>query len=539
MASNSMIKNNKYYVPPPELIGTFKELLIPLCSAGAGRIVDKDGLPESPWTPGLLATEITKIESNIIGIDLRTVQRWFQENETGISSDNIRWLARIFGCNDPEATGDWQLALNTARLRSIAQRKKRTKRSISNLDSQSELLPSDAPRPRERFNLANGTEALFCGQSFLNLPIVVISGAVALGLISFTLNIHSVVLTQISGLEKQVGFLWAPNWTVVFLALLPIYLSWLIGLLRNWKFVWRPCIEPVDKTLWVSWETKVSSASQTYWAVLFLTVIIASIYNWTATHLIPLLNGNTGGWPVDWGIIAILRPDIISVTSAIIFTGLVFLYNAFCSGLFFTGLVLINVMVNDYLEVANNRQSISMDEPQLHSEQVAFNLMNGVFRCTCIGLIITVMMKLQSSFLQSESVNIVDWLVSDILYSVNLRDSFDDSISPLRSSPGHIYSFFCVLAIFGTFVSASARMRFALINLDLLSSGDRLPQKWNIMNATMLLLVTCYFSIGSFNGFTIVLLLSLAVSIYFIIKPPLFPGNLIIESLDEKKYCDG
>ena len=506
-----MIKRGKYYIPPPENIGTFKEIFKILIEAGAGRPVGKDGLPLGQWTPELLANAILKVDPNQSGVDLRTVQHWFQENEKGISANSIRLLARVFGCGDPVASGEWQRELSAAKWRLTNKRR----------DGQKQAGSRDAVGPKRRFNLARASEVMFGDHSSLSLPVVVLCAVSALGLISFNLNIHSVVFTSTSGTAKQVGFLWAPNWMIVFLVLLPMYLAAVIDLLSIWKIEWRSRLVAAARPTLSSddWDTKVAAASHSYWAVLFVTVIIASFYNWTATHLIPLLNGDAGGWPVDWGRIAIYRPDIISVTSAIVFTGLVFLFNAFCSYIFFAGLIFLNVLVHDYLDILKGLQNISRKEPHQDIEQINVDLMNGIFRCMSLGLLITIMMKLQSSFLQSDSMNILDWLVGDIRSSFNMHDSLEENYNGFRSAPGHFYSFFCVAAIFGTFVNVSVRVRLAKLCLS--NSGTRFSGTWWAMNVSMLLLVASYLLVGVFTGFTIVLFLSLLLTVYLIIKPAL------------------
>jgi hypothetical protein len=95
-----LIKNGKFFLPPPRGESDFKELFKQLAAAGAGRPIASDGFPAGPWTPELLAEAISQIASNRTGVDLRTVQLWFQENDKGISNANIRWLARIFGCDE-------------------------------------------------------------------------------------------------------------------------------------------------------------------------------------------------------------------------------------------------------------------------------------------------------------------------------------------------------------------------------------------------------------------------------------------------------
>ena len=96
-----MVKNGKYYVAPTNDGSNFKLLFSRLAAEGAQRPVDCNGVPDGPWTPELLTDAICAIDANRSGVEIRTVQVWFQENDNGISPDNIRWLARIFGCKDP------------------------------------------------------------------------------------------------------------------------------------------------------------------------------------------------------------------------------------------------------------------------------------------------------------------------------------------------------------------------------------------------------------------------------------------------------
>ena len=101
---NTLVKNGKFFVAPQHDGSNFKQLFARLAAEGVGRPADRNGSPDGPWTPELLTKAICAIEGNQKGIEIRSVQLWFQENDNGISRENIRWLARIFGCNDPEAT---------------------------------------------------------------------------------------------------------------------------------------------------------------------------------------------------------------------------------------------------------------------------------------------------------------------------------------------------------------------------------------------------------------------------------------------------
>ena len=528
-----MIKNGKYFVTPPDAESDFKRLFQQMAAAGAGRPADKDGFPVGQWTPELLADAISKIDANCDGIDLRTVQHWFQENDKGISADNIRWLARIFGCGDPEASNLWQVELSLANRRLAAERKKR-KSSISSQSSYTDVLQQVRPdqsragepstvaeRRRARVNPARQTEALFTGESSMALPLVVFIGASALGLISFTLNIHSIVFATEIGPSKQIGFLWAPNWTITFLTVLPLFLALVIDVLRCWKEEWRIRMEEFSDPTFpaVSWDQRVTAASYTFWATLVVTVIIASGYNWVATHLIPLLNGDPGNWAVDWGRIAIFRPDLISLYGAILFTGLVFLYNGFTAYVFFSGLIFLHLIKHDYVYLVKGLVGRPKEASNPVVEHIGFSLITGIFRCASLGIFITILMKLQSSYLQSNSTDIVGWLAADFLSPFSGEDSAESEYSSFGTAPGSYYSFFCLLAITGTFANASFVIGRVLERLSKLHSRSRYLLPWVLMNGSVALLVACYFLTGVLPGFTIFLLFSMLFSAYLFAMP--------------------
>ena len=539
-AYKSLVRNGKYFVAPKQSADNFKVFFARLAAEGVGRPVDCEGFPDGPWTPELLTDAICAIEANRVGIELRTVQVWFQDNDNGIGTNNLRWLARIFGCGDPETASQWQAVLSAANRRLAEERKAKRKAPTtpSQLSSEANdsvnseiplanVVATNTNAPNQRFNLAKQTEALFVSPSSLGLPVIVFAAATALGLIAYTLNIHSVVFTLEGGSAKQVGFLWAPNWTIVFLIVLPMFPTILIDLLRCWKIEWRKGLVASrgQKLSLDSRKDRVAVSSNTYWAILFVTVLIASGYNWTATHLIPLLTGDAGGWPVDWGKIAIFHPELISVPSTIIFTGLVFLYNAFCAYIFFSGIVFLHAITHDYLDVVNGFKATSSEDFHQHIEKISYSLMYGIFRCTSLGMVITILMKLQSGFLQSDSLNILDWLLTDLRSLFKMAEAHESTAQPLRSAPGHFYSFFCMLVIFGTFVNSSIKMRPTFPQRRFPDSENGFSMTWMAMNGSILLLLVSYLLIGVFTGFTIVVLLSLALTVYLVTKPAFCLGS--------------
>ena len=172
--------NGKKYLPPPNDESDFKQLFQKAVAAGAGRPLEEGKHLAGPWTPELLAEAISQIDSNRTGIELRTVQLWFQKNSKWVSAANIRWLAKIFGCNDPVLVNEWQLALKAAQER--LKNKRRCQKDHPDTAAHNGATPDNTMKTSENmvstlpiekksgFNLALRTESAYCHGETLSLP---------------------------------------------------------------------------------------------------------------------------------------------------------------------------------------------------------------------------------------------------------------------------------------------------------------------------------------------------------------------------------
>lgn len=519
-----LIKNGKYFVLP-DGEDDFKALLQRVAAAGGGRPVDEEGFPQGPWTPHLLAEAISGIEANRAGIDLRTVQLWFQDNDKGVSADNIRWLARIFGCDDPEATSAWQRALTAAQARLTARRRLRSKpeRSDSQTSDEGEGPPvagDTAPAPLQapdgqdraaaggRLGLARRSEALFSRGSPLDLPATVFAGAVALGFLSYFLGIHSVTYARPDGIIKQVGFLWAPNWTFLFMVFLPLFFAFATELLVFWTSEGRPSLlaggDRAESA--AGWTRQVEASSTSYWAVLLICLGFAGVFQWVSVRLIPLLQGG-GDYAIDWGSLAIIRPDIISVPQTAAFTGLAYLYMAFCFYLLFAGLILLYTVAHDYWELDKILGGQPALGPRHEASRVGLRVMRGIFRCTVSGLLVAVCMKLQSSYVTTSAESIWRWLVND---ARSVLPGLDDTVDRgAFSMPTH----------FTSLLTASATCVVFLYGFVRVGRGRRLNAPLGRMATAVTLLAAAYLFIDAFPGFSILLGAAVVFAIYGLFDP--------------------
>jgi hypothetical protein len=526
-----LTKNGKYFLRPERNDRDFKELFKHLASAGAGRPVDCDGFPEGPWTPDLLAAAITQIDPSGAGVELRTVQLWFQDNEKGISSENIRWLARIFGCNDPEATSEWQAELSAARSSLLAKRREKRNAKESNAPEvpdlaqpvhadgtsvpQSDRARDDANRRNQRFSLARTSESLF-GGSPLNLPSSVFAGAVALGFSSYFLGIHQATFDSLDGHIKEVGFIWAPNWTFLFMVFMPLFFAIVAELLVFWKYEGRLHLVAHSDRMDSSdtWARNVEASSCTFWAVFLICFLFAGVFQWIGVRLLPLVQG-AGSIAPDWGSLALVQPEVISVPEEIVFTGFAYFYMCVCFYVFFAGLILLYTVVQDFEKILAGSDDMQKAEHQHEANTVGARVMRGIFRCTVLGIFIAICMKLQSTYLASSGTNIVRWLVGDMTSIFNTGDEIHSLAD--YSAPNHFSSFLIVLATVFVFLYGASR----------LGASGQFHVLMGMMVTTVAILVASYLLIGVFAGFSILVSVAVLIAIYGLFDPGFGTWNAV------------
>jgi hypothetical protein len=496
--------------------------------------VGNDGFPPGPWTPELLSEAISQIDSNRLGVDLRTVQLWFQENDRGISTANIRWLARIWGCDDPVATGEWQMELSAAQSRLTAKRRE-AKRAANGVALAIPEMPRTATFDDEaehseevargtdekrsssqRSSLARKSEALFCQGFPLNLPASVFAGITALGFLSYISGIHSVTYGRADGIVKQVGFLWAANWTFVFMVFLPLFFAWATELVTFWKDEGRPTLLVQGGKLESdnAWARIIEASSYSYWAVLLICVVFAGLFQWIGVSLIPLIKGS-GNYATDWGSLAIVRPEVISVPMAVVFTGCAYLYMCLCFYLFFVGLILLHTVAHDLWKFGETLKKLPDVECLCQLNDTKRIVMRGIFRCTVLGLLIAIFMKVQSAYLTSRGENVVIWLLSDMYSTFYGYNDVNSAYNYRR--PTHYSSLIVTICTVFVFTYGSARLDA--------ERGFHMPV-WK-MRTVIALLVAGYLLIDAFTGFSLILGIGVLLAMYGLIDPGFGRGERV------------
>ena len=530
----TLILNNKKYLSPPLKNADFKELFAQAASAGVGRPVDDNGFHAGSWTPELLVEAISRINSNDGGVDLRTVQHWFYKNDKGISAENIRRLARVFGCGDAEATGVWQAELKASQIRlSIKRKEKRRTQEVpgnaATNYSQSEqrialpvIAETQPARSSNRIvNLAMGCNALFSGHAMLNLPAFVWAGWVILGFLTYIMGVHSVTYSPVSGVDKQVGFFWAPNWTLLELVILPLYLVTVVGLLSYWKAKRGSFASWRTEREFGSWESSVESFSASHWAVTAVCFVIVFLIQWSGIHMRALANGDAGNLMMDWTLLAILRPEIISVSEATVLSMLAFLYTGFICFLFLTGLVLICTLVQDFYELCGDPKCFPVEASKTVVAETGAKLMRHIYHATLLGIWIATCIKLQAMYLLSDGHSILEWLLSDFRYLLGLGYEVSNTLS--KRALAHFSSFLllfstCFVFVF-SFVQITRVLERALPQKDIRTMMRAQHVSRRMMVGTVGLLIANFFLIGVITGYSLLLFAGILITIYSFYKP--------------------
>jgi hypothetical protein len=289
---------------------------------------------------------------------------------------------------------------------------------------------------------------------------------------------------------------------------LPLFFTFATELLVFWKNEGRlKLVAQADRMESDhAWARLVEASSYTYWSVFLICVLFAGLFQWVGVCLIPLINGG-GNYAVDWGKLAIVRPEVISVWEEVVFTGIAYLYMCICFYLFFVGLILLYTVVYDLWKVGETSKNQQKVDDQQDISEVRLRVIRGIFRCTVLGVLIAICMKAQSSYLTSTSENIVAWLVNDMSSVFHGFNRVSDGIG--YRMPTHYSSLLIAVSACVVFLFASIR----------LGVGSRFRVLLWKMSAVVALLAAGYLLIGAFAGFSILLGVGLLLAIYGLFDP--------------------
>ena len=375
--------------------------------------------------------------------------------------------------------------------------------------------------------LAERCERLLSGATSVNLQIaywIVFSG---LGLMNYVLGTLSVTYNPQEGLDKQVGFIWAPTLTILPLVVLPAYIFFISNLNTYWRRVGRSKsitdrATSINSNSNAAWYARVNDFSFSFWAIVVFSFLFVFGFQWGGIYLPAYLSGDTNGVQVDRYLVTLERPDVISIPQAMILSAIGYMYTASYIMIFMLGLLFALIVTLDYEDICTTSEleSAEIDRSQLRGE--GQKIVWAVFRVVVFALWLAMLVKLQITYLQSDSKDFGTWLRTDA------AAAFDASVAPNgwlgNSSISHFTTFMMMLVSVTIFIVCVMKMRSIFKRLALYDGGY--PFTRDKPTITSMFLVIFLLSInlvlvGRLNGFSLILAASALASVYVLAGPKL------------------
>ncbi len=507
-----------------------------------------DGYPVGAWTPQLPADAISDFEANKKGIDLRSVQHWFEDNGKGPGRENINWLTRVFGCDDADKATQWRTELSASYRRMALKRRPATeaveehpietpKHPGADSDVEATGTPSNEKatgkktavgagqhRPK---TLAEKCEWVLSGSATLNLLIAYWLVITGLALLNFVVNAFSVTYMPYEGLNKQVGFIWAPTLTVLPVIALPLFIYYVSELNTYWKTVGRAlCVSQgafmVDVGSNAAWYAKVNDFKFSFWAIALFCSLFVFGFQWTGIYLPAYLSGDAGGVQIDRYLVALVRPEIISISEAMVLSFVGYIYSASYIAVFMFGLLFFVIVVLDFFDLCSTSRIEGGNVEHDQIRRVGQKIIWGGFRVAVFALWLAILIKLQIAYLSSDSANFLMWIAVDFQSALNMTDVRNGLLE--NTSVNHFTTFMMMIVTVTVFIYGIVKVQGAFDRLSVygkqeLSTRERLAI-FEMIEVIALLSLSLVLA-GRFTGFLIVLGISAIASLFVLSGPKL------------------
>ncbi|MCF7701653.1 hypothetical protein [Loktanella sp. M215] len=353
--------NGKHYIEPPTGDNDFRSLIQAAIAAGVGRDVSANGEPAEPWTAETLTAAINQVESGRSMIDLRTVQRWLApQGRGGISVPNLRRLAMVFGCGDASKASAWQVALMRARGRKRSEPRNGADDSSPDDSAYDPAAIPAGDVPIRTPSLASSWEAWFSRDDTLKLSILIWAAYAVNGLVNGILGLLSVSYSVTPDLSKEVGFLWAPTWTVLPALILPLFIMRVSFSLTHWRSYGRcrllggsSCYTRTEEDASL-WDARIDRTAFPFWMILVLCLGGVFLAQWVGICLRLYAEGEAGIYQIDRNLLTLVRPEFVGQGASAVVSMFGYLYSALYVFIFLTALMFLFIMAGDYEWLAHN-----------------------------------------------------------------------------------------------------------------------------------------------------------------------------------------
>ncbi|MFZ3583469.1 hypothetical protein ACOI1H_15030 [Loktanella sp. DJP18] len=539
--------NGKHYIEPPTNDHDFRSLIQAAIAAGVGRDCSANGEPAEPWTAETLTAAINQAESGRSLIDLRTVQRWLApQGRGGISVPNLHRLAKVFGCSDLRRTSAWQVALMRARERTKAEPRNGADDSSPADPTYDVAPPLAGDVPIRTPGLARSWEAWFSRDDTLKLSILIWAAYAVNGLVNGILGLLSVSYSVTPDLSKEVGFLWAPTWTILPALILPLFIMRVSFSLSHWRSYGRcrlldgsSCDDRTEEDSSL-WDARIDRTAFPFWMILVLCLGGVFLAQWVGICLRLYAEGEAGIYQIDRNLLTLIRPEFIGQGASALVSMFGYLYSALYVFIFLTALMFLFIMAGDYEWLARNINDGEIEQGVAIREgsRIALSAFDAALLIGWAAIVI----KLQAAYLSSDAPDIALWIFHDLIGVLRLSADVNGTLP--NTSVSHFTTFLMIaVANFALFVCAlrvsrgqmALRQRAQDGNVSARPRFGYVP--WKTFAIVQVFLVCTLLSIGQVQGFSLALVCSLVLSVWCLTRrrtrsgkkyygtSPVFHGN--------------
>ena len=268
-------------------------------------------------------------------------------------------------------------------------------------------------------NLAAGIEAVAKAGGPILLGGVSTTIAFLLLLVSQMLDLSSIKLPD-SG--KEVGFMYAPNWCVVYTVLFPFYLVLFAILTERARNMFNNLVERriivgpdgervSEAKLFAAWKAALQKVSLLLWIMLVI-IGLQTGTEWLKTCLWPYTNG-AEVVALDWSTAATKIPAL-SRSMSIMFSGVAYIYMAVALYVYLAILVYAAALCYFLSTVADSTGEFRMvARDGTLGQQLAF-VGNVIYWSVILGLGAGFMMRLQAAYLASDHLIVTGLMFNDV-----------------------------------------------------------------------------------------------------------------------------
>ena len=169
--------------------------------------------------------------------------------------------------------------------------------------------------------------------------------------------------------------------------------------------------------------------------------------------------------------------------------------------------IVISSLSEDFRDVERATRHHRSTRADIEAQTIGLRVISGIFRCTISGLFIAICMKLEALYVVTSAPDIWSWLFMDM---TSMFSNFGSRVDwGNYSMPTHYTSILVTLLVAFTFFYATIRIR--------LGQPSYVPMA--AMTTTVIFLITGYFLIGAFTGFSIILALAILLSTFCLFRP--------------------